>query len=202
MGIQERKERERRELRELIMSTAARLFRERGYDKTSIRAIAEEIEYSPGTIYNHFTDKDELLYEVSVRAFDMFFEYISRVRSVKDPLERLFKLGETYLTFAIEQPAYYELMFIMSDPMRSINKASWKEGLKNHKVLTDILRDCQKQGHFEGYDLDNLSMMIWSEVHGLSSLLVKERLHMYDDKDDKELIFDALQIFNQALKKL
>jgi len=202
MGIQERKEREKQELKELIMSTAAKLFRQKGYEATSMRAIAEEIEYSPGTIYLYFKDKDELLYQLSVRAFNLFFEYFSRVRSVKDPLERLFKLGEVYLTFAIEQPAYYDLMFIMTDPMRSLDKENWVEGKKNHQVLTDILRECQAAGHFKGYELDPLSFMIWSQVHGISSIYVKERMQMYPNADKKQLLFDALAIFNDALKNL
>ena len=202
MGIQERREREKEELKQLIMGTAAELFRERGYEKTSMRAIAEAIEYSPGTIYLYFKDKDELLYEVSVRAFNLFFQYFSRVRGIEDPLERLFKLGEAYITFAVEQQAYYDLMFIMSDPIRNLDTEDWKEGEKNHQVLTDILRDCQEAGHFTDYEIDPLSMMIWSQVHGISSLYVKDRMQMYEGHDKEQFLFEALNIFNDALKNL
>lgn len=202
MGTQKRREREKEELKQLIMGTAAELFRERGYEKTSMRAIAEAIEYSPGTIYLYFKDKDELLYEVSVRAFNLFFQYFSRVRGIEDPLERLFKLGESYITFAIEQPAYYDLMFIMTDPIRNLDSDTWEEGEKNHQVLTDILQDCQSAGHFTNYDIDPLSFMIWSQVHGISSLYVKERMQMYEEHDQQKMLFEALEIFNDALKKL
>ncbi|WP_373399972.1 TetR family transcriptional regulator [Algoriphagus halophilus] len=49
MGINDRKEREKEELRALILSSARSLFLEKGVEKTSIRNIADKIEYSPGS---------------------------------------------------------------------------------------------------------------------------------------------------------
>ena len=51
MGISERKEREKQEMRRKILDAAFEMFVEVGYERTSIRAIAEKIEYSPATIY-------------------------------------------------------------------------------------------------------------------------------------------------------
>ena len=69
MGIAERKEREKQEMRTLILSTATNLFVERGYDSVSMRNIAEAMEYSPATIYLYFKDKNELLYTLSEEGF-------------------------------------------------------------------------------------------------------------------------------------
>ncbi|MDR8393995.1 TetR/AcrR family transcriptional regulator [Aliifodinibius sp. S!AR15-10] len=203
MGIQERKEREKQELRNLILSTAAELFRMKGYEKTSMRAIAKAIEYSPGTIYRYFKDKDELLYEVSVRGFQLFFEYLSSVREIKDPMEQLRKLGEVYIQFALDYPSYYDLMFIMNDPMRSIKeKESWKEGETSHGVLTNIIRECQEVGYFSGYDINELSLMIWGQVHGIVSLHLRDRMHMYQESDPQKLMNNAVSIFKDAISKL
>ena len=51
-------------MKKLIIDAALRMFVEDGYEKTSIRNIADKIEYSPGTIYLYYKDKDELLYAV------------------------------------------------------------------------------------------------------------------------------------------
>ena len=184
------------------MNTSAQLFRKQGVENTSMRAIAEAIEYSPGTIYLHFSDKNELLYEVSVRAFDLFFRNLSPVKEIPDPLERLKQLGEAYITFGVQYPSYYALMFIMDEPMRCLEDSDWKEGYRNHKILTDIIRDCREEGHFRGYDLDRLSLMIWAEVHGIVSLHIRDRLNMYGENDRKQLLMDALHIFNDALENL
>ena len=54
MGVTERKERERQEMRQRILDAAQQVFVEEGYEKASIRNIAERIEYSPATIYLYF----------------------------------------------------------------------------------------------------------------------------------------------------
>jgi AcrR family transcriptional regulator len=72
MGISERKEREKQEMREKILLVATEMFIEEGYDKTSIRKIADKIEYSPATIYLYFKDKDEIFHAIHDKGFDKF----------------------------------------------------------------------------------------------------------------------------------
>jgi AcrR family transcriptional regulator len=50
MGVNERKERHKEDLKREILEAAKQLFTEKGFEATSIRAIAEKIEYSPATI--------------------------------------------------------------------------------------------------------------------------------------------------------
>src|SRR5438445_2713544 len=47
--------------RALILETALRLFRERGYDRTTMRAIAEEAGVSVGNAYYYFASKEHLV---------------------------------------------------------------------------------------------------------------------------------------------
>lgn len=61
VGIVQRKEREKTERREAILA-AQRLFNEQGFEKVSMRNIAEAIEYRTYNIYIYFNDKNELLY--------------------------------------------------------------------------------------------------------------------------------------------
>ena len=61
MGINERRERERKEVRKKILEAARGLFVAEGYDAVTMRRIAETIEYSPTAIYVHFKDKETSL---------------------------------------------------------------------------------------------------------------------------------------------
>jgi len=61
MGITERKEREKVEIRAMILDAARELFARDGYERVTMRGVAEAIEYSPTTIYNYFEDKDDLV---------------------------------------------------------------------------------------------------------------------------------------------
>jgi AcrR family transcriptional regulator len=69
MGTLQRRERERNEVRSLIMDTARRLFAAEGYHAVSMRRIADAIEYSPTAIYVHFKDKDSLIRELCAEDF-------------------------------------------------------------------------------------------------------------------------------------
>jgi TetR/AcrR family transcriptional repressor of mexJK operon len=54
------------EKRAATLAAAARLFIERGYDATSMDAVAAEAGVSKLTVYNHFTDKEKLFREAVV----------------------------------------------------------------------------------------------------------------------------------------
>ena len=67
--VLERRERERTELRELILEAARDLFVELGYEGVSMRKVAQRINYSPTAIYLHFADKEALFHELCARDF-------------------------------------------------------------------------------------------------------------------------------------
>lgn len=200
MGIAERKEREREELKEKIIKGSTELFLEHGIEGTSIRMIADKIEYSPATIYLHFKDKNELFYVIMERAFGLFFEYFSRVLPIKDPMERLHKLGDVYLKFAEENPFYYDLMFVIRAPMDH-TKDDWDSGTRSHAVLTNTVQECIDEGYFKGHNPEGLSLTIWSTVHGLATLRLRGRLGMYDEKSVQEMMSSALSSLNAMLER-
>ncbi|HEY1055471.1 MAG TPA: helix-turn-helix domain-containing protein, partial [Emticicia sp.] len=104
MGIIERKEREKAEMKRLIMDAARKLFIEQGFEKTSIRNIADEIEYSPGTIYLYYKDKSELLFDLHQESFQKLIEQFQRVLNIRDPFERLTTMGRYYMQYGFENP--------------------------------------------------------------------------------------------------
>ena len=59
MGILERKEKQREEIRKMILEASMQLFVKEGFENVSIRKIADLIEYSPTTLYIYFKDKNE-----------------------------------------------------------------------------------------------------------------------------------------------
>ena len=55
-----RREQYRAELRTQILDAAREIFARDGYENFSMRKLAQHIEYSPGSIYLHFRNKEEL----------------------------------------------------------------------------------------------------------------------------------------------
>ncbi len=86
MTIAKRKERQKEELRGKILEAAKALFIERGFEDTSIRNIAEKIEYSPTTIYLYFKDKDDIFYALHQEGFVLLNQYLRALQNVHGPL--------------------------------------------------------------------------------------------------------------------
>jgi AcrR family transcriptional regulator len=184
MGVTDRKEREKTEMKELIRATAMKMFLEDGYAKTSIRSIAEAIEYSPGTIYLYFKDKDELLYEVQAEAYGRLFDVFKQEATSTDPLEKLRQVGRAYINFGLNNPELYDLMFIISSPMNvdeAIHKANGGNCLN---FLVSCLQDCIDKKLLRLTDAQEATLLIWSTAHGLISLNLRCRLKIMLQPDE------------------
>ena len=204
MGIAERKEREKREMRELIIRSAMDLFVDRGYEKTSIRAIANAIDYSPATLYLYFKDKDEIFFAIQTKAFSQLFATMQPLLQVENPLERLKTLGRVYIKFALDHPKYYDVMFIMESPMNAEkNQDKWEIGRQAHSFLETTVQQCVDQGLIIPDKAEETAFLMWSTVHGMASLLIKNRLKMYDCEvwgDYADLMNASMAVLYKAIE--
>jgi TetR/AcrR family transcriptional regulator, cholesterol catabolism regulator len=67
---------------DLISRVACRIFRERGYHATPMRAIASAMGVQPAALYYWYSSKEELLFSIMDRAVE---ELTIRVRAAIDP---------------------------------------------------------------------------------------------------------------------
>ncbi len=205
MGINERKEREKEELKELILNAAREIFLNEGYENTSIRKIASKIEYSPGVIYNHFKDKNDLLLSLHDKAFECKIEALFlSVKNIPDPLERLKATGRSYIRYGLDNAADYELMFILSCTMDAlaVKEEFWQDGATAINMLKENIIECMDAGYFrKDINVDDLSLLLWSQVHGLVSLYNKERLNTYMVEDREALVFRSYEVFLSMVEK-
>ena len=200
MGVKERKERQKLEMKDLILQSAHQLFLDKGFEEVSIRNIAEAIEYSPATIYLYFKDKNEIFYALHGEAFKKFNIHVASIISIKDPLERLFALGEKYMEFAFSFPKYYDIMFIMQAPMDcDKNSEEWKEGEVAHCQLENLVKECQQHGHFKNKEYKTLSFLIWSTMHGMCSLALRDRMKIYEEDERAKMLDKSFKMFKQIL---
>lgn len=210
MGISERKLRHKADLKKEILSAARELFTERGWESTSIRNIAEKIEYSPATIYLHYKDKNEIIFDLHREGFRLLVNYLSVLNGVSEPFERLKAMGRAYIRFALENQDTYKLIFVMEEPMKHMASCAtidWDEGDKAFNLLMNTVQDCQKQGYFPNLQPVNLSFVIWSTMHGLCTLrtsghlghvgVVRNGNHNLDD-----LLAAAYEEFVRMLERL
>ena len=204
MGVSERRIRERLDTRQSILATARELFLLKGFEATTIRNIAEKIEYSPSTIYQHFKDKNEIFYTIHSEAFAELVRYLNASEMHKNPMDQLIALGQIYVQFALENPELYDLMFIMEAPIDFLNyleDANWIEGKMAFDYLKSVIANCIQQGLIKETDMESLSYLIWSTVHGLVTISIRKRGLKIGLSDPDTIIQRSFAIFSHLLVK-
>lgn len=204
MGTSERREKEKEELKSLILRAAKKLFVEKGVEQTTIRKIASEVEYSVGTVYVYYKDKNDILHDLHTQGFQQLGGEMRVLFNVADPMERLKALGRVYLQFALDNPDMYDLMFTLKAPMDfldSVHKEEWNEGKGTFDVLRATVNHCMEKGHFKGHQLEPLSFAIWSAVHGMASLHISQRVKGVNLEDPETVLMKAYEAFVLMLDK-
>ena len=170
MGTKERRERERAETREKILNAAREMFATRGVEATTMRAIAEKIEYTPTAIYHHFKDKDELILEICHADFAKLGRQFTSIERIDDPVERLRRIGRAYVKFAIAYPHHYRIMFMTTIPVHEHPEKNPEEDAYGFLVAT--MKEGIEKGLFrpEFTDPEEMAQITWAGVHGLISL--------------------------------
>lgn len=175
MGTKERREREREEVRTLILDTAREMFAAEGYDAVTMRRIAERIEYSPTAIYFHFKDKDALIRELCDHDFLELAQKFGSIARIADPIEKLRRAGQLYVQFGLEKPNHYRVMFMTTHPEMDPADSAVKQGNPEedaYAFLKSIVVEAIDQKLFrkEFHDAELVSQTIWAAVHGVISL--------------------------------
>jgi AcrR family transcriptional regulator len=204
MTISTRKERQKEELRTKILQSAKELFMEKGFEETSIRNIAERIEYSPTTIYLYFKDKDDIFFSLHQEGFALLNQYFKPLGHVTDPFERLKAINKAYISFAMENGEFYDLMFIIRSPMKSLTKEEieWKEGERAFGFLLTTIQECINKGYFKGMQPEILAFTCWSMVHGISSLEIRNRCSVVSELNQKDLAQKASDLVIEILERM
>jgi AcrR family transcriptional regulator len=201
MGIADRRERNKEALRLRIIEGARDIVSEEGLDRLSIRSIADRIEYSPATIYLYFEDKEALVRAVGEEGFRMLDDYMRSATdedtSAGSGAGWLLGPALAYARFAIENTAYFRLMFdlpgvpsleagIQSDDMVPMTKhLLWDRAVRTvHLKSFDDDQDGMERA-------ERRALAAWALVHGIVSLYVSG--HLVDKLTAAEDLFELLR---------
>ena len=204
MGIKERKERERLQRKEVFLNAALSLFQEKGIAETTMDLIAERAEYSKGTLYQFFTSKEDIQYEVSIRGAEILNQkMLKAIDKNNSGLENLRSTGWSFISFSKEYEVYFELfiMFQSIDLSRlNIPKEKIDHYFKEQSPFTIIIKMVEagiKDGSLrEDLNIINTATTLWSQMLGL--LIVqkyKKEIYNIFDVNEEEIFrtnFDVL----------
>lgn len=161
MATSARKQRELQQREELILDVARKMLLEGGYLGLNMDRIAEATEYSKGTIYQHFSCKEEVLSALCIQSLDKQVEFFERAATFQGRTrERMAAIGEAYELFVQLYPHYFQ-----SGPI--IHSASIRAKISEERqtrfqaceqrcmaIVSGIMRDAIAQG--------DLTLPAWS----------------------------------------
>lgn len=192
MGIKERKERDACKMRQRILDAAMDVFVKEGYEGVSMRRIANKIEYSAGTIYRYFENKDDIMLQLCYQGFERLLALQCELDNIVDPVERVKTGGRHYITFALENPELYELMFATRQIIKQPDGSEETVALKSFRKFVEHVRQCLDAGFFSGGNAEPLAVALWAALHGLASLLIKEQLRFLPKERLGQVVTKAL----------
>ncbi|MFM9958960.1 MAG: TetR/AcrR family transcriptional regulator [Phycisphaerales bacterium] len=180
MASADRRTRERAEVQEKILDAAREQFLAGGYEAVSLRKIAEAIEYTAPALYTHFKDKTELLRAMCRKDFAALDDVFLKMAKIADPVERIYRIGLSYIKFAHEHPKHYRFMFMTPGlaeivPPTAEDLEHMNDPDKDAYAFFHLtVRQAVEAGRFrpEYGDAELSAQTLWAGVHGVASLEV------------------------------
>jgi AcrR family transcriptional regulator len=154
------------DFRERLCAAAERLFAEKGPDAVTMRQLAAELGVSPMTPYRYFQDKDDILAAVRANGFNRFAEALETAReAARGARAKGAAVGEAYVTFALEHPHTYKLMFDLNQPDDERYPELVRAGQRARETMTAYVDDLVSEGVLKG-DPEQIGIMFWAAAHG------------------------------------
>jgi AcrR family transcriptional regulator len=180
MTRQERRERERAQRRQVIVSAARELAEAEGWESVTTRRLADCIEYSQPVLYSHFEGKDAIVSAVALEGFGELAATLHNARKTAgSPDAEPRAIASAYLEFARANPALYEAMFTLRVDLtfaQPDTPASLHAGfVELREALAPLAGD---------RDVETFTEVVWSTLHGLATLSQAGRLRpaFYDQR--------------------
>ncbi len=144
-------------------------------EKLTLKILSDATGTSRSAIYRHFSSKEELIETMIQKGFDDFDAFVSPpLKDKEKPLiDRFYQSAKAYLEFAKQNPNIYRLLF--GNKYAKIREATLSikdDDCSGFASLKQAIEEGQKSGILKKEDSFIRTILIWSSLHGLSSLII------------------------------
>ncbi len=176
MGIKQRRERERQEIRQSILSAARAIAAEEGWQAVTTRKVADRIEYSQPTIYEYFENKEAILLALLHHGYERLRQAMQHAaKGTEDPEERLLAISEAYWDFAFTSPELYQVMH----GLRGVVFGQPDAPPEARQTFALMRENVESWAQATGTDLpqpNDAVDALWGAIHGLVTLAMDGRI--------------------------
>ncbi|WP_435367561.1 TetR/AcrR family transcriptional regulator [Glycomyces tritici] len=165
----ERRERQRAERHQLIITTARELAESEGWEAVTTRKLADKVEYSQPVLYGHFANMEAIRDAVAVEGIGEMAEQLRAAREAAPASEGVRAVCTAYLAFAAAHPAAYQAMFTLP------TKVKWASDETPAPLRAAFGEIVSAFGPFNDRNAA-LAELIWGSLHGMTVLLLSGRI--------------------------
>jgi TetR/AcrR family transcriptional regulator len=157
-----------------ILEAAERLFLGRGYSATTMEDLSEAADVAVGSIYAHFGSKEGVYSALVDRALALDKRYSEEGLGFGNgPLEHLVGMGEGYLRFAREHPAYFRLFRFPPPDRPTADEAPGPAARIAARISAEVarmaglLREAAEEGVIRPVDPEPMARFMWAAWDGV-----------------------------------
>jgi AcrR family transcriptional regulator len=191
MGSQERKIRDKENLRNNILAAALNIAEKEGWHALTIRKIADAVEYTAPIVYEHFENKEEMIGEIIQNGYKIIFDEYEKIFALNlPPKETILEISVRHWDFAFSNKVLYQLMF-------SLERR--KPGSEAMKGITQIKEAFMRVTKKEGSELIPLIFNWVCLMNGTISAIMMFEGHPKPKDHDMDL--DPRGLFKSFIER-
>ena len=188
-------------LKNLLIEKGIEIVNTDGMQSFSLRKAAAACKVSHAAPYSHFRNKEELLNAMQLHITDRFSKTLeTAIAENKKPAELLKKLGIAYVSFFIDNPAYFQFLYSKSDIKVDLTlSVPDEENYAPFILYKNSILSLLKQAKVPKKKQNDILITIWAFIHGLTALAAMKNVHY--DKNWKEKITDFMDLLEPSFLK-
>jgi AcrR family transcriptional regulator len=165
----------------MVVDAAEALARQEGLRGLSLRKIAAEIGYAPGSLYNVIGDLDEIILHLNARTLERLSEYLrTRIDPRMPPVENAFAVADGYLDFVMAEPRLWGLI-LEHRLLTGTQTPQWYS--ETLAAITGLVDDVLRPLIADEAERRLSVVSLWAALHGIASLATSGKLASVHDTD-------------------
>lgn len=191
-----------------ILDTALELIVKDGFHNLSMRKLASRLNMTATTIYNYFSNKDEINLMIRMHGFDMLYRRFKQCfNEHNDPYERLEAMIRSYFEFGTGFPNYYDIMFNLHTPkyldyvdteLEHVARVEKEASLRTYDITRKVIAELNQNANSRSDDeVILMTIQLWCDAHGIISLYNSKLFQEINDNPE-ELIS---QLINTVIQR-
>lgn len=186
-------------MRERIRVEALALYKENGIESVSIRDVAHRVGFSPASIYSFFKSRQALIEALWLDPVLVVLAEMVRVaQDTPEPVERIVRLLDIYVDFALSNPEIYRGAFLHVRSSKHAPPTQRPLGqLDFYRLLRQAIADGQVELSLRPGDPTTMAQTLWASVHGAIALPV--HMEAWAIVDQRQLVTQTREILMAGL---